>query len=265
VVAEVGDKKFTLSSGRSFLVGPTGLLWVDEITPLMSYDDAAIYCQSKGAGFRLAFRTELLNTINYELDGTSDVSLLDKDFARSRAGTGKNKVETSWAAKEGSIYYQVNNFSGADVRADATAEHRVRCVKGTPAGSHTFTIDSNSSNIKDLTTKLEWTVINNDLEDVNRTYGEQSEAASFCPADFDIPTINQLRSIFSYSNSELYTGIAPDGSSLEADTYNIWSSTEYTNKSGTRAYFTMLNEQNTSIRSDEDSQTAFVTCVKDNN
>ena len=262
IVAEVGDKTFTSSGSGSFLVGPTGLLWVDEISPLLSYSDAVEHCTNRGSGFRMPSRTELLNTINYDLDGANDVSLLDEDFAISRAGTGENKVETSWAAKEGNVYFQVNNFSGVDVRANASDEHRVRCVKGAAAGAHDIVpTTGNPNTITDNTTGLEWTKVI--ISGIGKTYATQDNAESFCPNGFRLPSINELRSIFDYSSSnQVSTLIAPDGSSLPADTYNIWSSTKFTNKTGTDAYFTILNNQNTSIRADEDNQTAYVTCVK---
>jgi len=239
IVAPVGDKTFT--SEGAYLVGPTGLLWVDEVSDLMTYNDAETYCTNRGTDFRVASRTELLNTINYELDGTESVSLLDEDFSISRAGN----VASSWASSENGKYYIVNNFSGVDANVSATDLHRVRCVKGTSAGRHTFR--ESGTNFIDNDTGLEWRVI-----DVT-----QAKFVDFvCPDGFNIPTINQLRSIYDYDTGRLNSDIAP------MDSGTIWSSTEWTNKVGTKAYYIMLNEKTTSIRTDEYNLTAYGACVK---
>ncbi len=255
IVVAIGDKTFT--SDGSYLVGPTGLLWEDLDTPLMTYNAASSYCIGKG--FRLPTRFELLNLIDYTNNDGVNTIILDDNLQFPRG--------TSWAALENSNYFAVNNVTGADVNVSMSEEHRVRCVKGTIASMHTFTIDdTNNSIVHDTTTGLDWTKI----EATSRSHGNAQLYCSSLSGSWSLPTINELRSIMDETTNTIPESIA----SLAIPITRIWSSTQYLNDSSTQ-YYTLIKDydnRDTSVLSEglsftdmnniEQNITLFVTCTK---
>jgi hypothetical protein len=234
-VAITGDKDFT-DKGNNVLEGPSGLEWKDEVN-FVTYSDAVAACVN---GYRLPTVPEVLNIIDYS---SNQPSMLDSDFS--------NIATAVWTKVNGATQYYVNLGSGQDVKeTNSTAEHFVICVKGDiDTTSPTFT--SSDDNVTDSRTGYIWKKIT--VGDT-KTY---NEATSACTGEFNLPNINDLRSIYNYSTYTLPSEIAPAGVT------SIWSNTEYP-KAANKHYIILDDaDNNSSVDNGLDTGvTRNVTCVK---
>jgi hypothetical protein len=250
-IAPTGDKDFTVVEG--YLKDGSGLLWRDGDSGKKFYDDAKIYCESN-QGWRLPTRGELLNLVDYDKGNTAGTkSLIDNSFAIF----SNDSFDASWVEKTGSDKFVVNHKSGADTQEGIDLEQRVICVYGDKAGQHDIV---DGTTVKDNTTGLEWTKID-PAAPGSTTYGDYTSAQSVCTnkgQGFDLPTINELRSVIDYTTNSI-PYIAPSG--VPAGTYFIWSKTESKNDNKNTHYLINLDTK-ASVTTDENNQTHYFTCVK---
>jgi len=251
-IADTGDKSFTNVGGH--LEDPSGLLWDDIVSNVMSYDAAKNYCESKGTGWRIPTRAEFLNVIDYS-KVSSNGSLIDSDFSNY----SDNSVEVSWVENITSEKYVVNHIDGTDITFGNDLNHTVLCVYG-DKNTTAHTLIPDGVNYKDTITGLIWTKIDTTQPS---TY---NDAVTGCPNGFSLPTINQLRSIIDYNTNTISNDIAtalPSGSN--PNTYFIWSSTQGKDRDSNSTHYTIYLDGNytkAGVWLDVDTMTHYYTCVK---
>ncbi len=237
-VAITGDKTFTNDGGN--LRGPSGLLWKNEGTEVMTYTEAQAHCSNS---WRVPKKNELLNLLNYDKgSAANDASLIDDDFNE----VINANLSEAWVLGG----YTVNYFAGTASQGISNDEHSVLCVSGTSADVAPNL--SNSDPVQDSRTNLEWKIV-----------GPQSgktvaDATTECASFGRLPTINELRSVIG-SNNKIEYIVAPDFN------LSLWSSTEFKNDASaiTKYYRVNFGSGTNLITADDDNQTHRVTCVRD--
>ncbi len=255
-VAAVGDKNFvdiSAANNKSRLkVDESPLTWADEDYNDRNYTDAVNHCISLGEGFRIATRDEIFNTIDYTMDVNNTTSLLDNDFNISR----ESLISVVWVLAKGSDKYFINYVNGADVvDYNASAEHNVRCVKGSEISDHNFTTTQDNT-VMDNITGLEWRMIADD----NLSVSDATNACDGFGSDWELPTINELRTLFDYENNTLLE-IVPANQSASI---SVWTSTSVSNlaiSDNARHYLLQTKDETSSIV-DEDTIEHPYTCVQ---
>jgi hypothetical protein len=262
-VAPVGDKIFN-NLGSNFLRGPipsSTLIWRDLLSAddgVYEYDEAETYCASKSynsVNFRLPTRSELFNIIDYTRTTDLNASLVDGNFTNNGGSLldGSAKVSTVWAKTDrvDTNKYFVHTVSGIDgLETNTSAVRAVICVQGDSEINHT-TID-NGATVTDSTTGYIWETVNT-ASDTATTFAD----ADSCSGNFELPTINDLRSIFDYSNNTLEE-LVPAGNAI-----SVWSSTPYPKNVDNQHYVMQLSNATGSITiADNTTGAHYVTCVK---
>ncbi len=246
-VADIGDKDFNTTAETDILRGSSGLLWrdVDSAGDVGDLNRTAAITYCGLVGYRLPTRTELLYTLNYDQDHTQPAdennTLLDAQFINNA------DVSTVWTDSNNYYVHVVGGFDSLD--NNLSAHRAVICVQGASEVDHNITEAGNI--VTDNSTGYEWTIV--DLDPANRdTF---ATAPGSCPVGFSLPNINDLRSIFNYTNNTL-TEIVPAGNSI-----SVWSSTE--NSKEADQYLIMdLNKPGLPIALADDTEIHYVTCVK---
>ena len=250
-VAAIGDKGFVRTTDD--LKGPSGLVWKDTIPDgTMSYSIAQTHCP---ADFRLPTPSEVLDIIDYS-DNTIDInaSLLDQDFTNNIVNDVNDNAVVSaiWVdtAGSGGNQHYVHLVGGIDALETNDLNHSVICVKGTKDNTtRGFTVDGNT--ITDTRTGYKWSKI------VLAETSTYTDAAAECPTDFVLPSINELRSIYDYTNYSFPTEIVPAGVA------SIWSNTQDPKHIG-QYYVIQQNGQDVSMNVGIDNaiDMRHVTCVQ---
>jgi hypothetical protein len=146
----------------------------------------------------------------------------------------------------------VNTVTGIDTLENNTsATHAIICVKGTSEMNHD--VISNGATVTDSTTGYIWEKVNLAAENAV----DYTTANDSCDNGYVLPTINDLRSIFDYSNNTLEE-LVPAGNAI-----SVWSSTPYPKNVDNQHYVMQLSNTTGSITiADNTTGAHYVTCVK---
>jgi hypothetical protein len=176
----------------------TGLTWeanVDQTTYLQ--DEAVRHCQSKGAGWRLPSRLELVSLVDFTVPspgptisaaqfGSESVwsaPMIDNDYRKFWT--------SSHAAFSTATGWEVDFSTGSTHQTSSQNYYKARCVSGTPCrcpATRYQVQGAQQDEVYDAITGLIW----------QRAYAGStvwSNAASYCPAGWRLPTPTELPTI----------------------------------------------------------------------
>jgi len=255
----VGDKQLTVDGDT--IIGPAGLKWLNDNAPIMTYDEAVQYCESKN--YRIARRDEILNLMNYK--NTTGRALEDEFISTA---------SYSWAKQVDGTYFAVHLVTGTDTDvADPTTQYSVLCTQGASAPAHTFTVsEDDSSVIIDNDTLLRWTQVSADQENRRALDPQAADkpadvdpnpqaAADYCAAlgGFRLPTINELRALVDYDTNLVNSSVVPSPEVNGGDVL-IWSDTDDFSDN-TKSYYLNANKKGL-LKTDAKYLSYYITCVK---